>query len=383
MTRLLAEDLLLLCWNDEKGGLHQRCSTTVGPGIGGALVIDAVLAGALVIADGRVQVTGTDPGDLMLTEVVAAAGRRRPPGVARLVQEVGTPSRYKAIRDRLVEQGVLRADRRRVLGLVPSTRFPPADPATTEVVRERVRALLTGRAEPADAEPRAMMLASLAVPTGAIDLLVARGERTRARRRAEAFSNPHAALGIGQAVQEAQITAMAAVAAAVTAGTATSTAGAPQQPDWTTAPVRDPRRDAGAGDGHAEESVAHAPTAHEQEPATDVPVRTVRVEEAPAEDLPPDPVQVDEPVADVPARPAPVGQPVADVPARPAPVGKVGAAAVDEAGARRRAQPPPEGDVGVAGRVGVGIGVGAALLIGIGVVRRRLAPRARKRPPDD
>lgn len=347
MTRLLAEDLLLLCWNDEKGGLHQRCSTTVGPGVGGALVIDAVFAGALVIADDRVQVTGTDPGDPMLTEVVAAAARRRPPGVTRLVQEVGTPSRYKAVRDRLVDEGVLCADRRRRLGIVPSIRFPPADLATTEALRGRVRALLTGRVVPADAELRDVVLAGLAAPAGAIDVLVDRGERTQARRRAEAFSNPHAgAPGIGHAVQEAQIAAITGVAAAMTAGTAPSPAGAPQGAGGTTK-VRGARRDAGAGDRHAEEPVA----------------------DAPVEDQPTDPEQVDEPVADAPAGPGPVDQ--------------VGAAAADGAGARRRAQPPREGDVDVAGRVGVGLGVGAALLIGIGVIGRRLAPRARKRPTED
>lgn len=370
MTRLLAEDLLLLCWDDEKGGLHRRCSTTVGPGIGGALVIDAVLAGALVIVDDRVVVTGTDPGDVMLTEVVAAADRRRPPGVTRLVQEVGTPSRYKAVRDRLVEQGVLRADRRRVVGLVPSTRFPPADPAITEAVRERVRALLTDRAAPADAEPREVVLAGLTVPTGAVDVLVARGERTQARHRAEAFGNPHAtAPGTGQAVEEAQIAALAAVAAAVTAGTATSTAGAPQGPERTTGQVRTARRE--AGDGPVEEPVADPPPASEQvdDPVTDVPAGPAPAEDAPAEDLLPDPEQT--------------GGPAADVPARPAPVEQVGAPAVHEAGAQRGAQPPREGDVGSARRVGMGLGVGAALLIGVGVVGRRLAPRGHKRSPDD
>lgn len=167
MTRLLAEDLLLLCWDDEKGRLHQRCSTTVGPGVGGALVIDAVLAEALAITDDRVRVTGTDPGDPMLAGVMAAAHRRRPPGVARLVQQVGTPGRYKAVRDRLVDRGVLSVDRRRLLGTVAYTRYPPADAVATEGMRETVRALLTGRVDPADADPRAVVLAGLAMPSGA------------------------------------------------------------------------------------------------------------------------------------------------------------------------------------------------------------------------
>lgn len=318
MSRLLAEELLLLCWDDERGTLHRRCSTTVGPGVGGALVVDAVLAGALEISGGRVRVTGDDPGDPLLVEVVAAANRHRPASVARLVQEVGTMGRYRAVRDRLVDQGVLRVDRRRLLGGVPYTRYPSVDPAVTGAVREPVHALLTGRLDPSGAGPRDVVLAGLAVPTGAVDVLVARGQRAKARRRMETFGDPHARAAAGQAVPEQQIAAIAAITGAVTGR-----------------PVA------------VEESVGQRDA---DEPAYPVPVEEVGAGRDRDGGLEVDPAG---------------GEVVMGMPD------------VDIAGGRRRAQPPGDDGGGRRGGLGVALGLGAGLLIGINVIRRRLASRAR------
>lgn len=51
--RLLAEDLHLLCWDDDKGAVHSRCSDALAPGIGGALVLGAVLTEAVTVDEGR------------------------------------------------------------------------------------------------------------------------------------------------------------------------------------------------------------------------------------------------------------------------------------------------------------------------------------------
>lgn len=224
MARLLAEELLLLCWNDQKGAVDRRCSSTLTPGIGGALVIDALLAGALAVDNKRVRGTGTHVDEPLLAEVVAEADRRRrTPTVKKLVGRVGTPARTKRVRDRLVTSGVLRAERRRVLGLFPVTRFPAADPSTVAAVRTPVRFLLTGQRDPGDAETREVVLAGLTKPTNAVDLLVERSQRKHARQRAESFGEGYGVPdAVGQAIKDAQAAAMAAVTAAVSASSAAS-----------------------------------------------------------------------------------------------------------------------------------------------------------------
>ena len=68
-----------MCWNDEGGWVEPRCSSTLGPGIDGTLLLDAVLADALVIDDDQVMATGEQVDDpLVAAAVEEATGRRRP-----------------------------------------------------------------------------------------------------------------------------------------------------------------------------------------------------------------------------------------------------------------------------------------------------------------
>lgn len=185
MARLVAEDVLLLCWDDERGRPHRRCSTTLRAGVGGALVIDGLRTGSLAAVGDRVAPTGRDPADPLLAHVVdQAVWSPRAPTVDALVRTVATPRVTEAVRDRLVARGVLRIERRRRCGVVPLVRFPLADRSAAAEPREAVRALLTGRREPRQAASRAVLLAGLAGSAGAVDLLVDPSQRVLARRRA-------------------------------------------------------------------------------------------------------------------------------------------------------------------------------------------------------
>lgn len=213
MPRLLAEDLLLLCWNTRKGKAHNACSNGLTPGLGGALVLDALRADALAVHDGRATPTDNPPEDPLLRDVVAEADRgRRAPTVKTMVQRVGTTKRRQQILDRLVNAGVLGIERRSVLGLIPLTRHPAADPAATAALTVTIRQLLTGTDTPEDADTHHLLLASLTAPTGALDVLVDRSQRKQARQRAEAFTRGH---GIPAAVDQAIVETQMAIAAAV------------------------------------------------------------------------------------------------------------------------------------------------------------------------
>lgn len=49
MVRGLAEDLLLLCWDDQQGAEHRFCWKTVDIGVAGALVAEARLSRTLAV----------------------------------------------------------------------------------------------------------------------------------------------------------------------------------------------------------------------------------------------------------------------------------------------------------------------------------------------
>lgn len=219
VERLLAFDLLLLCWNDATGRVRTSCSFGMATGIGGALLLDGVLAGVVTVEDGRVQATGVRADDPLVDEVIdEASGRRRAPKAKALVGRLGSGRRVKALRARMVREGWLEERRERVLGVIPVTRRPPADPAAAEALRERIRGLLTGGLAPEDAEEREVVLASLAGAV-ALEALVPRGQRREARRRAEQFRDgAGVSEAVSAAVQEAQIAVIGAVAGAAAAG---------------------------------------------------------------------------------------------------------------------------------------------------------------------
>ncbi len=217
--RLIAEDLLLLCWDDAKGKVAGRCGQTLPAGVGGALVVQALLDEALVVEDGRVRPGTTQPDDPLVAEVVDdVARRRRPPRLRTVVQRQATTRRWHAVRDRLVDQGVLAPRRQRLLGLIPVTRHALVDPTRAASARATARALLLGQRAPADAAPEDLVLAGLAAPVRALPLLVERQQVKEAKARAEDLNAGHGVPeAVGRVITEAQAAAMAAIAGAAAA----------------------------------------------------------------------------------------------------------------------------------------------------------------------
>lgn len=199
MVRLLAEDLVLLCWRARRGKPASACANTFPVGITGALVLDASCAGAVAIEDGRVRPTGLDVGDPLVAEIVTAVrSRRRPPTVETLVHGLGAWNRALhgrpvdvSVIARLVDAGVLGATRRHWAGVPGATRHPVTDPDTVTEVRRAVGAELISDRDPGTADRHHGLLTALTEPTGAIHVLVGRSQRRGARRRAKAFADHH------------------------------------------------------------------------------------------------------------------------------------------------------------------------------------------------
>lgn len=222
---LLAEELLLLLLDDERGTL--TASAAADAGIGGALLTELAVSGMVDVQGGggwfsrtTVRVAGgAAPADPLLTraaEVVAEKPRTAQSLVGRLGKDARGP-----LLDRLVRRGLLHRDEDRVLGIFPRTRWPAADTRHEEQVRaELARAIAQGRPD----ERSGALLALLSAMDAAHKVLTVPGltaREIRARARAAAQGEWAA-----QAVRDAVAAAQAATIGAVTAATAATSAGA-------------------------------------------------------------------------------------------------------------------------------------------------------------
>ncbi|HZR96786.1 MAG TPA: GPP34 family phosphoprotein [Gaiellaceae bacterium] len=161
---LIAEDLLLLLTDDRSGRLLAP-SDDVDVALGGALLLELALARRVNVAgegsrvrEGRLFVTDDGPaGDPLLDEALAAVGAKEGKRPSDVVAGLGKGLRAR-LQARLAEQGLLRAETVKILGVVPSQRWPSEDSSHEDSLRaELVEALRAGRA----ADPRLAALVSL------------------------------------------------------------------------------------------------------------------------------------------------------------------------------------------------------------------------------
>jgi Golgi phosphoprotein 3 (GPP34) len=219
---LLAEELLLLSLDDEKGSNQARSS--LGPGLGGALLIELTEMGALrVDGEGNLVAGGPRPEDPILGEVLdAVAAADRPRGAKHWVHQL--PGQLKPLRqrlaERLVDRGILDEERKALLGMTVSRRYPEQDPAPEQALRERLLGALTGDGEPG---PRDAELICLLRPFELIAKNVPREHRKEAKRRAKEIADTGPVnSAVSQAVAEVQAAITVAIAASAAASAANS-----------------------------------------------------------------------------------------------------------------------------------------------------------------
>ncbi|WP_431920660.1 GOLPH3/VPS74 family protein [Nonomuraea jabiensis] len=159
MTVTIAEELLLLAYNDEKG-TQLVSGTQLDPALAGALLAELAVSGRLELSDKKVTVKDPSPlGDSELDATlarIAEEGKERKP--AWWVQRLQSAKLRKRLLTRLAESGVLAEQRGKVLGIFPTTRWPEADPDVEAAVRDRVISALAG----ADPDARTAVLIAIA-----------------------------------------------------------------------------------------------------------------------------------------------------------------------------------------------------------------------------
>ncbi|MFD9028507.1 GPP34 family phosphoprotein [Streptomyces parvulus] len=164
--------LCLLAWDPARSGAADT-----------ARVHHLVRAGALTELARRGLLTD-DEGIATPVDLDARTGDAVLDGLLDLIRE-SLPHRWRtwvarharltfdAVREQLVAEGHLRAEKKRVLGLFPSVEYVPARPAAVKVLREETRSVLDGRVPAAEVSERdaaaAVLLAAAApgLPAGA------------------------------------------------------------------------------------------------------------------------------------------------------------------------------------------------------------------------
>jgi hypothetical protein len=222
----LAEDLLLLALDDDKGTVSWARSTELQYGLGGALLMDLALQERIDSLDKKiVLVDPSSTGDEVLDgalDTIRASNKLR--DAKHWVEELGGRKGLKEkLARRLVAHGILHEQERAFLWVLHDHRFPTGDPGPESSLRRRIRDIALGTAEP---DTRTLLLLSLVNACDLASGLFSREERTQATRRIKKLVEGEQ---FGKAVGGAIADAVAATAA-VTVGAAFTTTVAPARP---------------------------------------------------------------------------------------------------------------------------------------------------------
>lgn len=208
--RTLADELLLLAYDDEDGRPHSE-SMRLNTALAAAAIMELVADGVLVLEPepkaGRPDRTvlrrtnAADPGDDLYAEIAKTAdGKTVKTALSSLGMYSfrGSGGKLKdEILEDLVAEGVLTHERRKALGFIPYSAWPTADSAVEAEVLGRVRAVLVDGAEP---DQRTASLITLMAPLDLARKLFPDEDATQLRARAMAIAK---ADGAGPALRQA------------------------------------------------------------------------------------------------------------------------------------------------------------------------------------
>ncbi|WP_030455210.1 GOLPH3/VPS74 family protein [Herbidospora cretacea] len=215
MTSIIAEDVLLLGYDEKKG------KPTIGPiglnaGLAGALLAELAIMGRLSLADKKVVVTDPTPVgepelDAALARIAAEAEVRKPEW---WVDKLDGAKLRERLLVRLVEGGVLSEERGKILGLFTTVKYPELDGSVEKAVRTRVESVLDG-AEP---DERTAVLIGIMHATKALGTLFPGADEARVK---EITQGDWAGEGVKEAVRAVEAAVLMILTTAVVVTTVT------------------------------------------------------------------------------------------------------------------------------------------------------------------
>lgn len=143
----LSEEVMLLSLDDDSGAGREQAN--VGWAAGGGVLVELTLAGRVGIDDDEVTVTDAAPVGLpYLDEQLARIVEHgRPWKVKDCLRAVAKDAAGGATQA-LVDRGVLREEKKRLLGLFPTRHYPEVDGAGEAEVRRRLERVVVEGADP-------------------------------------------------------------------------------------------------------------------------------------------------------------------------------------------------------------------------------------------
>lgn len=219
---LIAEDLLLLVLDDEKGTL---ASSWVQQALGGAILTELAMAGSVQVVpkSGLTPAKAlTVPGRRPEEPILAAAYDSLAAGPLSGKNAVTNLGRglHEALAARLCDRNILKRRDEKILGLFPRTTWPAADSTHENAVRGQLYAVLVQGATP---DPRTgpliALLSSIDFAHKVIDTRPV-GAGAVKRRAKEIARGDWAAKGVKDAIDEV----VAVMTATMVATTVTTTA---------------------------------------------------------------------------------------------------------------------------------------------------------------
>lgn len=220
----VAEDFLLLA-TDPREGTCLLGGTVIGPALGGANLIDLILAEKIELSGAkrkaRVTLVNQDPtGNPVIDRSIRTLQSKGPLRAQDAVKALGKNAK-DAVYDELLAQGEVRRVRKKVMGLFPTDRHPVVDTVLRDSLRQQIQSSLMFEL---DASKRTGPLIGLLAASDKLRLVVDRPEVKKAKARAKVIAEGDwASEEVRKAIQAANTVMMIAVIAATSAGAAGST----------------------------------------------------------------------------------------------------------------------------------------------------------------
>jgi hypothetical protein len=203
----LYEEVLLLALDDRKG--TSALDSGHANAMGGAILAELVLLGALRIATDKKKLVDAEPGqqvdDPLLAECLALVqnAKRQKSAVYWVLKFARVKDLKNRVARGLVSKGVLNESHDRALGVFPRAIFPARDAGPEQALIERLRQAVLTDADPVD--ERTLVVAVIAHATSllskAIDKKLLKGRKARLKHLAEDQSAGAATAEAVKAVQ--------------------------------------------------------------------------------------------------------------------------------------------------------------------------------------
>lgn len=211
----IAEELLLLALEDDRGTIPSSAKEPLTYGLPAAGLSELLLAGRLTVGEKKKvavvdgSLTGDEIHDEMLSRIQKA---RKPKTLGDWVKDFGSGIKRQRERlaSRLAERGILRVEEGSHLGIFPWRRYPTVGGAAEAGTREKLRRVLL---EGEDPDGRTAILIGLVKACKLLDKLYPKEQRKRVEARAkEIAAGQFADQAISKAVAEAAAATAAMIA---------------------------------------------------------------------------------------------------------------------------------------------------------------------------